>query len=162
MHEVSDLPSYWIIVARNARLYSPLPLPAFRTVTSLDPEEAKSACMRQHRTARNLESESPKYTRHRIIRFTPGGFGISHFGFLPGGKTAVIIQGLGMVSLWDIDHTVESIDLSDSERSHEKIEHVGRILATYTARFPVHLFDFQVSVDPNGGKHITMAFCPNS
>ncbi|KAG9047980.1 hypothetical protein FS837_001052, partial [Tulasnella sp. UAMH 9824] len=159
LFRLSEQAPYWTIVGKTVRRHDPLPLPPFRTLEELNPSEARETIVRHVKTKRNLESQEPRFKRHRVISLPQESSRLSNFWLLPGGRWMVTAQRAGRITVFDFSTTVAPPNNVQSEVMNPSLplpEHVGRIVGSYNVGFEPMFADLQMG-DDDGGRHLNVA-----
>lgn len=117
----------------------PLPLPPFRSLTSLSAPELLDVCVRFHGTTLNLSSPLPQVRTHRRLVMRAQTSPVAHLGFLPGGQHMIVLHLNGMMQVWDCQS--DAVISSDTAVPGA----VGRLLASYDTGLPPETLNFQTT-----------------
>ncbi len=93
-------------------------------------------CLRHHRITQNLSSPSPQYSSRRLITL-PEGSRVAHFGFLPGGRYAMVFMAEGELQLWDLQPYSDTTTFKVLDGTQAQ-----RCMASYSCGFEPQTFNF--------------------
>ncbi|KAG8907340.1 Vacuolar protein sorting-associated protein 29 [Tulasnella sp. 403] len=153
MYQASRHRLFWVAIAKRYHRRRALPLPPFRTLDKLSPDDLRNVCIRHHQITENLASPKPQIREGRVVVMQKEPSPINHFAFLPGGRHALVMHESGAVHLWDFQKPRKNsgIPRGTMEKVLEDLAYqpklVGKSLSKYQLPYPADNFDFYTCGD---------------